>query len=95
MTADELAVVAKYVGELWAAAKHDLETATPADVGLNGISIVGWRRAYLEGCKDMAEGIATRLPEAVREDFKRIVFDTASAELASLKANPPSPSPEG
>lgn len=77
--------VAAYIGELYAAALHDLETANPSDVGLNGVPIRAWREAYLEGCKDMAEGIVTRIPEQHREAIKTIVHSSAEKEIARLR----------
>jgi hypothetical protein len=65
--------IAEYMGELCGAARHDWTIADPSDVGLNGVPIKGWRAAYFEGCKDMAEGIASRLPEELRETVKEVV----------------------
>lgn len=76
--------VASYIGSLYAAAKHDLESASPGDVGLDGVSIVGWRQGYLEGCKDMAEGIITRLPESERERLRPKMLAAFHAETSTL-----------
>ena len=80
--------IAEYMGELYGAAKHDLTASNPADVGLNGVSVIGWREAYLEGCKDMAEGVVTRIPEDIREAVKAIVRASFVATLAKESATP-------
>ena len=76
--------IAEYVGELTAAAKHDWKTANPSDVGMNGVPIVGWRDAYHEGCRDMANGVFTRVPEEIRERFQNKVVERYNATLAEL-----------
>lgn len=64
--------IAEFMGSLCGAARHDWVDASPEDVGMHGVPIKGWRHAYFEGCKDMAEGIAARLPEEYREKVKEI-----------------------
>lgn len=81
--------IAEYMGELCGAAKHDLNTANPSDVGLNGVPVMGWRQAYFEGCKDMAQGIFSRIPEEHREAVKaatQAAFTRAFDEAAKLHA---------
>jgi len=80
--------IAAYIGRLYAAAKHDAETCDPSDVGMDGIPIVAWRRAYLEGCKDMAEGVATYVGAARHDDFKNAARASYAAETATLKQTP-------
>lgn len=79
--------IAAYTGELTAAAKHDLQSADPADVGMNGVSIVEWCKAYLEGCRDMANGVYTRVDEKMKAGFEkaaRAAFDATLAEEKRL-----------
>lgn len=72
--------VAQYIGNLYGAAWHDAETANPSDVTFDGTAVSAWRRAYLEGCKDMANGVAARLPEM--KDAVLAAFQTQRALLA-------------
>lgn len=83
--------IAEYLGELYAAAQHDLKTANPADVGIGGVPVVGWRQAYVEGCKDMVEGVVTRVPDQQREEVKTAVLAAFEAETARLSAETLSP----
>lgn len=75
----DLAPIAKYIGELYAGACKDHREADPSWVDICGQSVKGWRDGYREGCKDMAEGVAGNLPEASREDFKRLVGEAYMA----------------
>ncbi len=76
--------IALYIGNLCAAAKYDLEHANSSDVVLNGMSIVGWRQAYLEGCKDMAEGILERIHGSLRQAAKKSVIDAFNEKVSEL-----------
>jgi hypothetical protein len=84
MMSDELiARLADGVGEHFAAAMHDHESANPEDVGLHGVPIKAWREGYAEGCKDMG-GTVLRLlalDEAGTKAFQ-------ARALASLKKHP-------
>jgi hypothetical protein len=84
----------KYLGELYAAAKHDFEQAGWDEIGLHGVPIKHWREAYCEGIKDAAEGFASRLPEDQREAVKKLINDAYAAKTERLAAPPP-PSQEG
>jgi hypothetical protein len=78
--------VTKYLGELAAAAKFDLDNADPSHVAMDGTSVIAWRRAYLEGVKDAIEGIITRQPElqdAVREHLARRSLELKAARGAA------------
>lgn len=77
--------IAHYIGELCAAAHHDHVNADRSDVGLNGVHIASWRQAYFEGCKDMADGILSRVPEAQREELKEFIRSVFSEEFNKLK----------
>lgn len=77
--------IGHYIGELCAAAHHDYVTADQSDVGLNGMHIASWRQAYWEGCKDMADGILTRVPEAHRDELKEFIRAVFSEEFDKLK----------
>lgn len=78
--------IIQYIGELWAAATHDHETADPADVGMGGVPIKAWRNAYREGVKDMAEGIVSRLPKDQQETTIAAIRERATDELNKLRA---------
>lgn len=73
--------ILSYVGTLVGAAKKDLDAANPADVGLHGIPIKQWRAAYYEGCKDMADGIVTRIPEGERDEAIAAIKAAYAEEL--------------
>lgn len=62
MTEEDAIKISKAMGELYGAAAKDVEAADPADVGLNGMPVRGWREAYLEGCKDMADRVGSQFP---------------------------------
>lgn len=79
MNAD-LDKIAEYAGKLCGAAQRDLNEAKPEDVGLNGMPVLGWRKAYLEGCKDMANGVAAQINDGWLARFHnlfRSAFDAA------------------
>lgn len=78
-----------YMGTLYGAALHDLETANPSDVGLNGVSIVEWRKAYLEGIKDTVGGIVTRVPDEKRGEVAIAIRTACDKELETLRASQP------
>lgn len=83
----DLAALASVMGELCGAARYDLTATDPADVGLNGVPVVGWRDAYFTGCKDMADTVLSALPaehqeaftEAARAAFTKGFDDAAKA----------------
>lgn len=78
--------IAAYTGELTAAATHDLQAADPSDVGMNGVSIVEWRKAYLEGCRDMANGVYSRVDEKMKAGFEKVAREAFSSTSAALSA---------
>lgn len=82
MAREYLQPVIDYIGTLLNAARADLKAADPADVGMSGIPITAWRGAYLEGCRDMASGVLSRLPEGIREQA------IAEVKAALSKATP-------
>lgn len=97
ITKAEIEIIARYMGELCGAARHDWSVAGYDEVGMDGVPIKGWRAAYFKGCKDMAEGITSRLPAEYHETMKEIAkaaftktFDEAQA--AHAKAVAPRPS---
>lgn len=77
--------IAEFMGELCGAARHDFVSADPADVGLYGIPVRGWREAYFEGCKDMAEGITAQLPEEYHETVREIARKAFSKAFEAAK----------
>ena len=86
----ELDRLADFMGKLCGTARYDWVSADSGDVGLHGVPIKQWRDAYFEGCKDMAEGIASLVPVECRETMKQIAqasftkaFD--EAKIASEK----------
>lgn len=86
---DEIAV---YMGRLYAAALHDIGQAAPGDVDLTGTSIVRWREAYLEGIKDMGQGILTRVPIEHRDAALKAVH--AARDLETKELTSPADAPE-
>jgi hypothetical protein len=81
----ELDKIADYMGELCGAARRDLDAADPRDVGLNGMPVKQWRAAYLEGCQDMANGIASKLPKECQETIKNIVTAAFERERGRIE----------
>lgn len=78
--------VLSYIGELCGSAWKDMSDADPADVGLYGVPIKQWRGAYYEGCKDMADGIVTRIPDADRPEAITTIkaaYDKAAHDTAA------------
>ena len=78
--------IAEFMGHLCGAARHDWASADPGDVGMHGVPIKQWRDAYFTGCKDMAEGIASKLPEEYRETVKQIAQAAFSKSYAECEA---------
>ena len=68
----ELDRLADFMGKLCGTARYDWVSADPGDVGLHGVPIKQWRDAYFEGCRDMAEGIASLVPVECRETLKQM-----------------------
>lgn len=87
--------IIEYLGNLYGAAKHDWETANPADVGLHGIPVKAWRDAYLEGIKNSASGVVSKFPAREQEATKALFHETAAraALQAQENAAPPQEGP--
>lgn len=83
---DDFAAIITYLSELCAVADHDRDEADPSWVGANGVPIRIWRGAYLEGCKDAASGVAARLPEGMRDEAKKLFWDTYRKKMADLRS---------
>lgn len=88
----EFEKIAEFLGELCGAAKHDLDTADPAAVGMDGTPVRGWRAAYYEGCTDMASGALSRVPEehqeaakAIMQDFYKRSYEEAKTDAAKVE----------
>lgn len=80
----EAAEITAYMGELYAAAMHDLKSADPGEVDMHGMSIVGWRGAYLEGIRDTIAGIVTRVPDERRPQIEAAIKSAFEAHTAAL-----------
>lgn len=78
---DELERMAKGIGEMYAAAVTDHAEAGPEEIGLEGVHIKTWRKAYAEGCKDMAEKVGSFVPISDQAMFKIAVLESFKAHV--------------
>jgi hypothetical protein len=88
VTDDDFKPIAKLIGEMMAAATHDLKTADPSDVGMNGVPIRAWREAYAEGCKDMANKVVSGFATEQFATAKQNVMEAFHAEMEKLAPTP-------